>query len=445
MQTRTFQAANMTEALQLVKAELGPDAMIISSKKERRKGLLGFFTKPVFRIVATVDSPPQRKVAHYREEPGLEGTTRDAFRDSMLQPLARELKELRERVDSLLVKESVSRQEPVVPAPVARAEWGDSAAESDFFLHEPVNAEMLELKKLLLESVQGESAGAFPGVARETRFTAGTLACAITDRGKKEPVSLAKVSATLHEAGLVETSIHALLDKVKSSEKQIDGEEDLKELLKESLETAIKCSGPIRLKKNGTKIVALVGPTGVGKTTTIAKLAALYTIGRKAKIALVTIDTFRVGAVEQLKTYSRIMGVPLEVASTPKELEKALAAHTDKDLVLIDTVGRSPKDKETIEGLRTMLDSSFTIETHLCVAATTRERELRGIVESFGALPISRLLFTKLDESSSFGSIVNLQLENKLPLSYFTRGQRVPEDIEPASGKKVAELILGED
>jgi flagellar biosynthesis protein FlhF len=183
----------------------------------------------------------------------------------------------------------------------------------------------------------------------------------------------------------------------------------------------------------------------VGKTTTIAKLAALYTIGRKAKIALVTIDTFRVGAVEQLKTYSRIMGVPLEVASTPKELEKALAAHTDKDLVLIDTVGRSPKDKETIEGLRSMLDSTFTIETHLCVAATTRERELRGIVESFSALPISRLLFTKLDESSSFGSIVNLQLENKLPLSYFTRGQRVPEDIEPASGKKVAELILGAD
>jgi len=445
MQTRTFQAANMSEAMQLVKAELGPDAMIISSKKERRKGLLGFFTKPVFRIVATVDSPPQRKIAPYREEPAMEGTTRDAFRDSMLQPLARELKELRERVDSLLVKESASRQEPVLPAPLARAEWADTASESDFSQREPVNGEMLELKKLLLESVQGETAGAFSGIAREARFSAGTLACAATDRGKKEPVSLAKVSATLHEAGLVESSIHALLAKVKSSEKQIDGEDDLKMLLKESLETTVKCSGPIRLKKSGAKIVALVGPTGVGKTTTIAKLAALYTIGRKAKIALVTIDTFRVGAVEQLKTYSRIMGVPLEVASTPKELEKALAAHTDKDLVLIDTVGRSPKDKETIEGLRAMLDSSFTIETHLCVAATTRERELRGIVESFGALPISRLLFTKLDESSSFGSIVNLQLENKLPLSYFTRGQRVPEDIEPASGKKIAELILGED
>jgi flagellar biosynthesis protein FlhF len=445
MQTRTFQAVNMAEAMQLVKAELGPDAMIISSRKERRKGILGFFTKPVFRIVATVDTAPQRKVGHYRESVDREETTRDEFRNSMLQPLARELKELREKVDSFLVKEKNTRQEAASPESAPRGELSDGASGRDFFQQEPVNGEILELKKLLLESVQGETSGAFSGNARDTHVTTGNFSCAATERAKNETVSLARVSATLHEAGLVETSIHALLEKVKSSEKQIDGEEGLRGLLKDSLEAIIKCSRPIRMKKNGTKIVALVGPTGVGKTTTIAKLAALYTIGRKAKIALVTIDTFRVGAVEQLKTYSRIMGVPLEVASTPKELEKALAAHTDKDLVLIDTVGRSPKDKETIEGLRAMLDSSFTIETHLCVAATTRERELRGIVESFGALPLSRLLFTKLDESSSFGSIVNLQIENKLPLSYFTRGQRVPEDIEPASGKKVAELILGED
>lgn len=429
MQTRTFQAANMAEAMQLVKAELGPDAMIISSRKERRKGILGFFTKPVFRITATVDTAPQRKLSHYREAAGRDETTRDEFRNSMLEPLARELKELRERVDSLQVKESAARQEVVPPPAPARIEQAAVTSVGDFFQREPANAELRELKKLLLESVQGE----------------GDLHSAASDRVKKESESLARVSATLHDAGLVEVSIHALLEKVKNTEQQIDGEADLKERLKEALESTVRCSGPIRLKKSGTKIVALVGPTGVGKTTTIAKLAALYTVGRKAKIALVTIDTFRVGAVEQLKTYSRIMGVPLEVASTPKELEKALAAHTDKDLVLIDTVGRSPKDKETIEGLRSMLDSSFTIETHLCVAATTRERELRGIVESFKALPISRLLFTKLDESSSFGSIVNLQIENKLPLSYFTRGQRVPEDIEPASGKKVADLILGEE
>lgn len=442
MQTRTFQAANMTEAMELVKAELGPDAMIISSRKERRGGILGFFTKPVFRITATV-AAPQRTVSPYREEPVREESTRDEFRKSMLEPLARELKELRERVDSMVTKESAARQESTT-CPSA-AEQETVTALRDFSNGEMASAEMQELKKLLLRTVQSEADSAVVAGSVQGGILSGNPACAAAERGAKDMVPLAKISATLHEAGLVESIIHTLIDKVRNSENPPAGEQDLMKQLKEAIESIVKCSGPIRMKRNGTRIVALVGPTGVGKTTTIAKLAAHYTVGRKVKIALVTIDTFRVGAVEQLKTYSRIMGLPLEVASTPKELEKALAAHTDKDLILIDTVGRSPKDKDTIESLRKMLDSSFSIETHLCVAATTRERELRGIVESFGALPLNRLLFTKLDESSSFGSIINLHVENKLPLSYFTRGQRVPEDIEPVTTRKVAELIFGDD
>lgn len=443
MQTRTFQAANMAEAMELVKAELGPDAMIISSRKERRGGILGFFTKPVFRITATIDSAPQRKVSPYREEVTREESTRDEFRKSMLEPLARELKELRERVDSLITKESTVRQESAPYPSVTGQET--ATALRDFSNGDMATAEMQELKKLLLRTVQaGNDSAVVDGSGQGERLS-GDLACVASERGAKEVISLAKISATLHEAGLVESTIRSLIEKVRDSENSPVGEQDLRKQLQEAIESIVKCSGPIRMKRNGTRIVALVGPTGVGKTTTIAKLAAHYTVGRKVKIALVTIDTFRVGAVEQLKTYSRIMGLPLEVASTPKELEKALAAHTDKDLILIDTVGRSPKDKDTIESLRKMLDSSFSIETHLCVAATTRERELRGIVESFGALPLNRLLFTKLDESSSFGSIINLHVENKLPLSYFTRGQRVPEDIEPATARKVAELIFGDD
>ncbi|NMC74290.1 MAG: AAA family ATPase, partial [Geobacteraceae bacterium] len=265
------------------------------------------------------------------------------------------------------------------------------------------------------------------------------------NRPEADSGSLGRISSALHDAGVGENAIVALVQKVKTMESQGDTAGDLGRRLKDAVETSVKCSGPIKLKKGGPRIVALVGPTGVGKTTTIAKLAAHFTVARKAKIALVTLDTFRVGAVEQLKTYSRIMGVPLEVASTQKELEKAIALHEDKDLILIDTVGRSPRDSETIQSLREMLSSASAIEIHLCVAATTRERELRSIVDSFSVLPVKRLLFTKLDESSSFGSIINLHLEKKVPLSYFTKGQRVPEDIEAATGKKVAELVLGVD
>jgi flagellar biosynthesis protein FlhF len=435
----------MTEALQMVKTELGPDAMIISSRREKRKGLLGLFRKPVFRVTATVGPPPARRYPAESDERRQGDTTRDEFRRSMLEPLARELRELRERVDALTPPSDARRIDSCEhPAPLVM-EKEDRTPVRDVNVPELSPDTRQDLKKMLVDSVMGGSGIAstvsFPLVQSEKEAQEETGdPVRETDAG-----SLSRISAALHDAGVGEPAIVALVQKVKSTEKQGDAAEDLGRRLKDAVESTVKCSGPIKLKKNGPRIVALVGPTGVGKTTTVAKLAALYTVGRKAKIALVTIDTFRVGAVEQLKTYSRIMGVPLEVASSPKELEKAIALHQDKDLILIDTVGRSPKDHETIHNLREMLRSSFSIETHLCVAATTRERELRSIVESFSVLPIKRLLFTKLDESSTFGSIINLHLEKKLPLSYFTKGQRVPEDIEPVTGKKVADLVLGED
>ncbi|HOP41821.1 MAG TPA: flagellar biosynthesis protein FlhF, partial [Geobacteraceae bacterium] len=148
----------MAEAMELVKAELGPDAMIISSRKERRGGILGFFTKPVFRITATVESVPQRKVAPYRDEAAREESTRDEFRKSMLEPLARELKELRERVDSLISRESMERHESMPASAKDEGKQETAAALRDFSHRESTTAEMQELKKLLLKTVQGESA-----------------------------------------------------------------------------------------------------------------------------------------------------------------------------------------------------------------------------------------------------------------------------------------------
>lgn len=220
--------------------------------------------------------------------------------------------------------------------------------------------------------------------------------------------------------------------------------EAIRSFLPQAFTTVIKCAGPLALKKNSPRVIALVGPTGVGKTTTIAKLAAHYALRENHRAALITIDNFRVGAVEQLKTYSRIMGVPVEVASTPAELEAAIELHADKELILIDTAGRSHKDNEKIEELKGFLESRFAMEIHLCLAATTRDRELQEVVERFGILPISRVIFTKLDESESYGTIVNAHLRTKFPLSYFTTGQRVPEDLEIATPGRLAGLVLGE-
>jgi flagellar biosynthesis protein FlhF len=182
--------------------------------------------------------------------------------------------------------------------------------------------------------------------------------------------------------------------------------------------------------------------TGVGKPTTTAKLAAMYALNRGNKVALITMDIFRVGAVEQLKTYSRIMGIPLEVASTPKELEKAVEKHSSCDLIFIDTAGRSHKDKEKLEEMRNFLENKIPIEVYLCLSATTKDRELEEILNRFSIFQVSKVVFTKIDESESLGNIINLLMKDNLQVAYFTTGQRVPEDIEVATSAKLADLIL---
>ena len=246
----------------------------------------------------------------------------------------------------------------------------------------------------------------------------------------------------MRDAGLDEGLCGTLIDSLQQSAADAAGKANLRSNAKEAIGKMIRCSGQPRLKKQGPRLIALVGPTGVGKTTTIAKLAAMYTMKKKVKVALVTTDIFRAGAVEQLKTYAKVLRLPMEVAATAKELEKALGNHADKDLILIDTTGKSPREREKQNEIKSLL-GAFDIEYHLCVAATTRDSELENIIDQFQELPVHRLLFTKLDESSQLGCMVNLQIRNKLPLSFYTHGQRVPEDIELASGKKIAELVLG--
>jgi flagellar biosynthesis protein FlhF len=224
---------------------------------------------------------------------------------------------------------------------------------------------------------------------------------------------------------------------------QGEREESLRKLLKESIAASIECALSLKPKKGETRILAMVGPTGVGKTTTIAKLAA-SAYKRGYKVALITIDTFRIGAVAQLQTYCGIMGLPLEVASTPGRLAEILAAHSDKQFIFIDTAGRTPRDRDKLLEMKSFLDVNPAIEVHLCLPATARDNELSRTVTRFSVLPVSRLLFTKLDESESFGCIVNMHLRDKLPLSYFTTGQKVPEDIETATSGKVADLIVRE-
>jgi flagellar biosynthesis protein FlhF len=192
-------------------------------------------------------------------------------------------------------------------------------------------------------------------------------------------------------------------------------------------------------------VVALVGPTGVGKTTTVAKLAADFKLARGRRPGLVTVDTYRIAAVEQLRTYAEIIDLPLAVANAPGEMPRAIEELGDVDLVLIDTAGRSPRDEVKIRELADFLAAARPDEVHLVLSATTGERSLRAAAERFASARADRLILTKLDEADGLGGVLAVLERSHLPVSYITTGQAVPDDIEPAARARLARLILGDE
>jgi len=454
MLVKTFQAASMAEALRMVKTELGSDAMILSTKKEKTGGIFGFFCKQVYRVTAAIDpvrssaAPPAPVAAApsvYHERPEVERTAKEDLESSMLAPLARELKDLREKVEALSRREEEARKEekPVEDSkPV-------SSGDAGLNLKNIPRADLEEIKKLLLNTLAKSQEGAartvqWPNAADGDATAEVTSPPGQTGQSGAELLPEdSPLAQELVKSGVSTELIRKILDTLTTLPVE-GGSQTIKSRLGEALGRLIKFAGTLKLRISSPRIIALVGPTGVGKTTTTAKLAAMYALNRGNKVALITLDIFRVGAVEQLKTYSRIMGIPLEVASTPKELEKAVEKHSACDLIFIDTAGRSHKDKEKLDEMKNFLENKIPIEVYLCLSATTKDRELEEILNRFKIFQISKVVFTKIDESESFGNMVNLLMKDNLQIAYFTTGQRVPEDIEVATSAKLADMILRE-
>jgi flagellar biosynthesis protein FlhF len=192
----------------------------------------------------------------------------------------------------------------------------------------------------------------------------------------------------------------------------------------------------------GKKIWAFIGPTGVGKTTTLAKVAAHFLLRFNKRIVLVTLDTYRIGGIEQLKTYARILRLPFEIATDAGTLKEIIDRHQDRDLLLIDTAGRNPRRRDQLEEMKGILNADPRVENHLVLSATTKDADLAALVEQFSLLPIRSYVFTKIDETEEYTSLFNQLLRYRKPLSYLTNGQKVPEDIEPATKNRVASLVL---
>jgi flagellar biosynthesis protein FlhF len=195
-------------------------------------------------------------------------------------------------------------------------------------------------------------------------------------------------------------------------------------------------------EEKGKRVKAFFGPTGVGKTTTIAKLASLYALEKKVDVGLITVDTYRIAAIEQLKTYARIIGVTLEVAADKTALKKSLQRLAAKDVIFIDTPGKNCRDDKYLHGLKECFDLSVPVEANLLLSMTSSEETLRELSKRFGALSYDRIILTKVDECPRTGFVYNIIDHLAKPVSYITNGQNVPFDIEKASSANMARLIV---
>jgi flagellar biosynthesis protein FlhF len=214
--------------------------------------------------------------------------------------------------------------------------------------------------------------------------------------------------------------------------------------LRRHLQRLVPTTGPLQPGSAGPLVLMLIGPTGVGKTTTLAKLAATYALERR-RVSLVTTDTFRVAAIPQLQTYAEILDLPIAVAYTPADLGQLVAeaggSRRGPEVILVDTPGRSQHQGNRLAELRAFVQAAPGATVLLTVSAATRDRDLRDIVARFGVIPFAGLLVTKLDETATFGPIVNLVHASGKPLTYLTTGQNVPADIEVATSERIAWLI----
>jgi flagellar biosynthesis protein FlhF len=259
------------------------------------------------------------------------------------------------------------------------------------------------------------------------------------------PDSLFRLFTDLIEADVQEELARELVERVRQEMPPRDLLDTVlvKAHLARTIEDEIRVTGPISAVSGERRVVALVGPTGVGKTTTIAKLAANFRLKEKRKVGLITVDTYRIAAVEQLRTYADIIDLPMSVVSTPREMREAVTRMSDLEIILMDTAGRSPRDEVKIQELRAMLVEAKADEVHLVLSAVGGAAGLRRTAEQFNTAGTTALVLTKLDEATGLGNVLPLLRACRLPLSYLTDGQNVPDDIEAASQRRLARMILG--
>ena len=437
MNIRTFTARTLAEALATAKREIGSNAVVLHTKHAKRGGLLGLVTKPLVEVTAAdgrdlgrkrrreaADSPRAQALRESARPRAHTERPHPAERQTAGDLIRRTYQAARVQFDEPGVGHSEpSSKSPPSLVPTVATPTPASTLERDAQMAKELRA----VKSMVEQVVQQQQAAA-------------TLAR--TPAVDDLPDPLVEHYTQLIQQEIAVELAHELVREI-DPERVDDVQAALRHKVAELLPVD-EGAGKVESRSEGRpRTIALVGPTGVGKTTTVAKLAATFKLKHNQRVGLITADTYRIAAVEQLRTYAKIIGLPLEIVSTPAELSSALDKMSDLDVVLLDTAGRSQRNADRLDELAELIRVADPHETHLVLSSTASQRVLVETVQRFDQIETDRLIFTKLDEAVTFGVLLNVAQQVNKPLSYITTGQEVPHQIEPCCSTRLAELVLG--
>jgi flagellar biosynthesis protein FlhF len=379
MQVKRYEVATVRDALAMIKKDLGPEAIVLSTKKIKDGGT------DRFEVLAA----------------------REDGRDELAAAAA-------------------------VP-PLAAPEGPSGSAESWQRLHE----EMRELKGIMAEHLRMSAHNR--DLAEFKEMMEGFFdVLGFREKGGQQS-HFSQFYGRLLGAGVSRQRALRLVEMIRK-EPLPDGQSGYEEIAEACLARTL--SFPTE-KRQGRKIRAFVGPTGVGKTTTVAKLAARYALEKELSVGLITTDTYRIAAAEQLQVYGRIMDIPVAVAPKRNEFAKAVARFSDKDVILVDTPGRSMTDEDFLKDMNDVLSGEVPVQKELLLSLTSSRENMLNTAARFGVFAYDRVIFTKLDECLQPGFMYDVIARIGKPVSYITHGQNVPRDIQTMNARKLARLILG--
>lgn len=382
---KKYVASNMKEALNKIGKELGKDAVIISQRAIRKPGIKGLFSPKVVEITVAVESRPI-DYKNLKDDSEFTNSSNSVITKEE-QSLKKEVEDMKNILNAYLAPNNSSKTEVITKG-----------------------------EELNVTVVKEDS------------------------ENKENSDYLSDFIEKLRELDISKDISREIIEEIKADGDNGNTKEEINKRIKGALGRIIKTDAS-ELKG----AIALIGPTGVGKTTTIAKIAGDLALVKKKKVGLITIDTYRIGAVEQLKTYADIMNIRFKVVFSHNEMEDAISSMKDCDVILLDTTGRSSKNTMQVLELKAFIERAKVNDTYLVISTTTKSRDIDIIASGFESIEYNGLILTKLDETSTYGSIVNICKATKAPIKYITTGQNVPDDIIVPKSEELVKLVLGEN